>query len=550
MNIIYVYLFAVIPTILKRLQILLLTISSFQLTFAQVDQINLLEASLSIQQDDEAYQTLIQLSNLYYENNNFGHARNRADHAYDIANKQQNKTAMARALTIGGRALIANKKSFRGIKQIKNSIDLLKGRNETALQLNNYYILKELAEKKGRKKELANIQKIIARLESGEGKTRRPVVKKQGSKKRQLKEAEKINEALVSEIDSLKVSKESLNLNALLLQSMVEEKEAQITNMSESKAKVELMMAEQKLLLDSLAFAKKVDSLTLQQKQMELAAVQTNLKEQEARSGLASSQRNLFLSIAFIVFLLAIGLFILYKNIKSHNSILEAKNKLIQKEQERAEKLLLNILPYTVAQELKETGSARAKNYEEATVLFADFKGFSQIAKQLSPDELVAELDLCFKAFDEIITKHKLEKIKTIGDSYMCAGGLPTVDNNHPKRVIEAAIEIQTFLNKLKEKRLAARKHFFEARIGIHSGPLVAGVVGSKKFAYDIWGDTVNVAARLENTSAPGKINVSESTYGLVKDYFQFEHRGSVPVKNMGEVEMYYLLDKSTNGQQ
>jgi len=159
----------------------------------------------------------------------------------------------------------------------------------------------------------------------------------------------------------------------------------------------------------------------------------------------------------------------------------------------------------------------------------------------MSPEILVYELDFYFKKFDEIISKYGLEKIKTIGDSYMCAGGLPNRSANHPFHVMNAAIEIQKFMEQWKTHKKAKGEVFFEARIGIHSGPIVAGVVGKKKYAYDIWGNTVNIASRLESACKPGQINISKKTYELVKSKFEAESRGNIPAKNIGEIEMFYL---------
>jgi class 3 adenylate cyclase len=213
----------------------------------------------------------------------------------------------------------------------------------------------------------------------------------------------------------------------------------------------------------------------------------------------------------------------------------------IAKEKQRSEELLLNILPGEVAEELKAKGSADAKQFDEISVMFTDFKGFTQIAEQMSPGELVAEIDVCFKAFDGIITRNGLEKIKTIGDSYMCAGGLPVPTADHAEKVVKAALEIQDFMEQHQLEREGKGKARFEARIGIHTGPVVAGIVGVKKFAYDIWGDTVNIASRMESSGEAGEVNISGSTYSLVKDKFMCQYRGKVEAKNKGEIDMYFV---------
>ncbi|MDQ3051822.1 MAG: tetratricopeptide repeat protein [Bacteroidota bacterium] len=215
----------------------------------------------------------------------------------------------------------------------------------------------------------------------------------------------------------------------------------------------------------------------------------------------------------------------------------------IRKEKIRSENLLLNILPSEVAEELKVKGSADAKQFDEVTVMFTDFKNFTQISESLSPSALVAEIHTCFKAFDDIITKHNIEKIKTIGDSYMCAGGLPVTNKTNANDVVKAALEIADFM-KSRNGSLTdgVGINSFEIRVGIHTGPVVAGIVGVKKFAYDIWGDTVNIASRMESSGEAGKINISGSTYNLVKDKFECKHRGKISAKNKGEIDMYFVL--------
>jgi len=217
----------------------------------------------------------------------------------------------------------------------------------------------------------------------------------------------------------------------------------------------------------------------------------------------------------------------------------------IAQEKKRSDELLLNILPEEVAEELKEKGSTEAKTFDEVTVMFTDFKGFTTIAENLSAKELVAEIDYCFKGFDNIIHKYNIEKIKTIGDSYMAAGGLPIANKTHAKDMVNAALEIVDFMEKHKKQRIKEGKPVFEIRIGINTGHVVAGIVGVKKFAYDIWGDTVNLASRMESSGEPGKINISGSTYKLVKNDFTCTHRGKIQAKNKGEVDMYFVEGKS-----
>lgn len=173
--------------------------------------------------------------------------------------------------------------------------------------------------------------------------------------------------------------------------------------------------------------------------------------------------------------------------------------------------------------------------------------GFTQISEKLTPSELVAEIDSCFSAFDNIMSKHNIEKIKTIGDSYMCAGGLPVINKTHPSDVVHAALEMIDFMMKRNEN---PNSHKFEMRIGIHTGSVVAGIVGLKKFAYDIWGDTVNIASRMESSGAPGKVNISGSTYEKVKTQFTCTYRGKIEAKNKGLVDMYFVENSNVITQQ
>ena len=207
-------------------------------------------------------------------------------------------------------------------------------------------------------------------------------------------------------------------------------------------------------------------------------------------------------------------------------------------QKKKSDDLLRNILPEEVAEELKETGSTTAKHFDHVSVLFTDFVGFTKAGEKMTPQQLVNELHACFKAFDEIISKYNIEKIKTIGDAYLAVAGLPVSDEQHATNTIRAALEIQAFI---AQRKMQLPDHAFNIRIGIHSGSVVAGIVGVKKFAYDIWGDTVNTAARMEQNSESGKVNISQSTFELIKDKFACTYRGQITAKNKGELNMYFV---------
>ncbi|CAM4134788.1 adenylate/guanylate cyclase domain-containing protein [Gillisia hiemivivida] len=236
----------------------------------------------------------------------------------------------------------------------------------------------------------------------------------------------------------------------------------------------------------------------------------------------------------FFIILLAIGLY-------RRNRFIKRTSNIIEVEKGRSDELLLNILPEETAQELKDFGKVKSRRFESVTVLFTDFKNFTQVSENMSPEAIVESVDFYFSKFDEIIEKYELEKIKTIGDSYMCAGGLPFPLEDHAFKILLAALEIAEFV-KANSFNDSQYKIPFEVRIGVNTGAVVAGVVGKKKFAYDVWGDTVNIASRMESSSESGFINISENTYQLVKDYFDCEYRGEIQVKNRGMMKMYYVL--------
>jgi adenylate cyclase len=272
--------------------------------------------------------------------------------------------------------------------------------------------------------------------------------------------------------------------------------------------------------------------LQKKQGQIDLLTADKALKEVELKR--QTLVKNVFLAGLVLVFFIT---FIIYRNYKAKVRI----NKVLDRQKEQIEHLLLNILPAEVAKELQNNGKATPRNYETVSVLFTDFKGFTSIADKMSPAELVDELNICFMAFDDIIERNNLEKIKTIGDSYMCAGGIPTADNEHPYNIVKAGLEIQQYITQNNQRRAEKGLPPWDVRVGVHIGPLVAGVVGKKKYAYDIWGSTVNIASRMESNGEPGQVNISASTYELIKDKYACKYRGKIYAKNVGEIDMYFI---------
>jgi len=279
------------------------------------------------------------------------------------------------------------------------------------------------------------------------------------------------------------------------------------------------------LFRDSINNIKTVQNLANLRTNYEVSQKQTevDLLNQQKRN-----QRTILISLIIILGLSMVILATLFWYYKA-----------ISREKKKSDTLLLNILPSETAKELKLNGKVDAVKFDEVTVLFTDFVQFTKLVEKAEPEQLVKSLDYYFKAFDEIATRHKLEKIKTIGDSYMCACGLPVPNKDHARNIVLAAIEMNNFVK--NELNTTDSFDHFEVRIGIHSGPVVAGIVGIKKWQYDIWGDTVNIASRMESGSEPGRINISESTFNLIKDEFKCEYRGEIEVKNRGSLKMYFI---------
>lgn len=233
------------------------------------------------------------------------------------------------------------------------------------------------------------------------------------------------------------------------------------------------------------------------------------------------------------------------RQLERHNreleQLVEERTQELRLEKEKSEELLLNILPRETAKELIDRGEATPQHYDQVTILFTDFQAFTKSAANITPQELVSTLNECFTAFDEIIGRHNLEKIKTIGDAYMCAGGIPMKNTTNAQEAVSAAIEIRNWIDRWNTSRKANGQEVWNARIGLHTGELIAGVIGKKKFAYDVWGDAVNLAARMESSGEVGKVNISEATYQLVKDRFTCSSRGKVEVKGKGLMEMFFV---------
>jgi len=286
-----------------------------------------------------------------------------------------------------------------------------------------------------------------------------------------------------------------------------------------------------------------------------------NLKVRTGRQGMIFSEDTLFsfqvkkplflYPFFLILYLLLLIIFIWFLYgifIKRHirrqimlEQLVQSRTEELNNEKEKTETLLANVLPKGTADEIMSKGKATKKKFNFATVLFSDIQGFTRIAEEINPEVLIDELDKFFFYFDSVVEKYNIEKIKTIGDAYMCAGGIPKKNRTNPIEVILAAIEMQEFMKDLKQEQKEKGQIFWDIRIGLHTGIVIAGVVGQKKLSYDIWGDTVNTASRMESSGEAGKINISGTTYEYAKDFFICEYRGKMPVKYKGELDMYFI---------
>ncbi|MBT8279933.1 MAG: tetratricopeptide repeat protein [Muriicola sp.] len=298
---------------------------------------------------------------------------------------------------------------------------------------------------------------------------------------------------------------------------------------------------------DHIAFRDSVRNMESIQQMADLETkYQVEQKEAEKEAEIAivnqqkRNQRIIAVATVFLIGIFAVGLY-------RRNKFIQKTKRIIEKERDRSEALLLNILPEEIAEELKANGKAEAREFDQVSILFSDFKEFTQTAEKLSAKELVSEINHCFKAFDLICERFDLEKIKTIGDAFMAAGGLPVPSNVAVKNIVLAGLEMQRFIVERKIQMDTEGKPAFEMRLGIHTGPVVAGIVGVKKFQYDLWGDTVNTASRMESNSEVGKVNISQHTYELLQDDpdLKFEKRGKVEVKGKGAMEMYFVSLKT-----
>ncbi|MBK7298489.1 MAG: tetratricopeptide repeat protein [Flavobacteriales bacterium] len=358
------------------------------------------------------------------------------------------------------------------------------------------------------------------------------------AKRDYAKALEFCNRSLVSskEIGALKEEKQAYDCLYATYKAMGKSNEA-LVYLEKLQAIVDsLNAAETTKILQQMEFTKQVlaDSIATAEKER----LVEDAHREEVRK--QNRTRNMMAGGGVMLMVLAGGLYGRVRYIRRSKAVLQV-------EKDRSENLLLNILPADIAAELKEKGRVDAQDFDLVSILFTDFKGFTAASEKLSAQELVAEINSCFEAFDGIMGKYTIEKIKTIGDAYMAAGGLPVTSDASVKNTVLAALEMQLFIAKRKADRDAKGLPAFEMRVGIHTGPIVAGIVGVRKFQYDIWGDTVNTASRMESNGEIGKVNISQTTYELLKadPEFAFESRGKIEAKGKGELDMWFVSLKA-----
>ena len=389
-----------------------------------------------------------------------------------------------------------------------------------------------------------DIETLRARLEIEEAELRRRRAEVEEATTSLSREVERLE----GEKNSLESANQDLERRNRSSTATLREREEELMRTQEEKQRVEERVAESRQEIRSLSREALEQRAVAAQAREELAeealvrqAAEVDKLRAEALAAEQGEQRNRALAIGGVAGLLALSL-ALFAIVKIRSSRkLSRANEALDEARRRSDDLLENILPVEIARELKATGEAQPQRFEDATVLFCDFVNFTQISEQLGPDHLVRELDVCFRAFDEIVGRYEdVEKIKTIGDAYLAAGGL-SQRKSVPYNMVATAIGMQEFLARRGAERQRQGLPFFTARIGLHTGPVVGGVVGARKFAYDIWGDTVNVAARVEAAGEPGRINVSESTYNLIRYRYDCDYRGKLEAKNKGMIDMYFV---------
>ncbi len=504
-----------------------------------------------------------QLANAYLGKDNKKASEN-AGKAQSLAVKENNPSLGARAAYVGGSAHYHRRVYGAATSRYKQCITFAKNAKDIEYGLKCYAKLETIEKDKKKNYRAAynyasEAKKFLQSMlgsSSGGGSTSTRTRPSSGATSQEVKELsrkidalEQEKVALLRDIRELEAGRDQWMSNQDKLtesqkkllrkeraeaEKTISEKELELASVEERREDAEARVKRKEKQLSKLSDKDKVKTMMLQEKELEVIAA--NLKASKE-----ANMNNIYKLLSVFGLAIAILFYLRFRANRKAKRALEEKNREVEMERQRSDELLLNILPANIALELKNKGKAEAQKYFNSTVLFSDFKNFTRLSEKLTPEKLVEELDYCFKGFDFIVSQYEtIEKIKTIGDAYMCAAGL-TPREIVPNDIVKAALEMQEFLEDYKKEKMAKGEPFFEARIGIHTGPVVAGVVGVNKFAYDIWGDTVNIASRMEQNCEVGKVNISESTYRQVKYNFNCIPRGKIAAKNKGEIEMYYV---------
>ncbi len=499
------------------------------------------------QTKNERMQISYDLAQALMNARNFSEAADLAYQAYELAIQLNEKRMASDAILLSGDAQYRRKKYPEASSRLLEAWNTARnyGHRDVALAAAER-LMNISKEQKNFQEALKWSQEMIAYLQenTGRGTTGGDVTRRLES---QIAALEAENRSLKEQIAQLTgktqeietTYKQQIQQVQTLSQQELGKREAEI---SETRRQADSLENVKNRLLKTMTESQMLDSMIKAQQEREIQKQKAITAQLEVERQKSEAARNLLLVISAVILIIAALLFMLYQSKQRTAKELAKKNKTIEEERQRSEDLLLNILPPAIAQELKVQKRVAPRKHEDATVMFVDFVGFTHVAERLTPEQLVEEIDHCFRTFDHIIGQYRIEKIKTVGDAYICASGLLSDKNANPSDMVKAALQIQDFLLHRKAERMAQGLPYFEARVGIHTGPVVAGVVGDKKFAYDIWGDTVNIAARVEEACEPGRVNVSESAYWKAKYEFEWQPRGLISAKNKAPMEMFYVI--------
>ncbi len=555
---------------MRCVPLLLLLVFACTCVRAQSQSRAQLEQALSETKDQrERYGILYQLTRDYTTSSNFRDADRGVEYgedAYNVAKRLGDQKLMAASAYATAQAYERAKNTGRQETWLKNTVSHAMKTGNVDLILNATAERTRLATRKQKYRDAVKFNQEALDYFTRDGNDietlRARLEQEEAGLKRRRREVEQATAALAGEVRRLNGEKQQLenqnenlaNKNETLAErnsrtkAALAERARQLEATEEAKAEVEARVETSRQEIQSLSREALQQRALNSQIQEELAREELTRKEAELAATEAemqvaerSNQRNLAIGVGGVLALLALTLLYLFYSKTRAARKLSLANDQLDEARQQSDELLENILPVHIAQELKTTGEAKAARFPEATVLFCDFVNFTAISEQLGAEALVKELDVCFRAFDDIMDRYEdVEKIKTIGDAYMVASGL-TERKSVPNDIVRAALDMQATLRERGDVRSRQGLPYFTARIGLHTGPVVAGVVGARKFAYDIWGDTVNVAARVEGKSEPGRVNLSETTYHLVKYRFDCQYRGKLEAKNKGLLDMYFV---------